>query len=640
MSQVPITHDEQDELLQRYEKERDKRLNKAGLSQYIDVRSKEIQDLARDPWVDYTDPRIQNPPLKDGRSIKFLISGAGHNGILFGCRLVEAGFSGSDVVCVDIAGGFGGTWYWNRYPGLMCDIESYCYLPLLEETGYIPKHKYSFGAEIRGQNERSAKHFGIQGQFCTKIESQIWDHDKNVWVVTMTRTLDENKKPETITVFADFIIVAGGVLNIPKIPKLPGWQELRNNKHVFHSARWDYDYTGGNQEQPDLVKLKDKTVAIIGTGATAVQIVPELARWAKHVYVIQRTPSYCGYRGNRLTDIEHFKALSKEKGWQNSRRLNFNAWITDNPEGYGPNLVNDGWTHTPASAAFLGSSKRVVGPQDIGEHIKYFQTLDRRRTDLLRKRVDDVVKDKDTAEMLKPWYGSWCKRPTFHDDYLGAFNQPNVTLIDTDGKGLEAFSENGFVFGDQEYEIDALILATGFVVRADLDPSGRLSAVIKGGNGETMSHKFQTAENPPVFGIAMTNFPNAFGPFGRGTPGSWNYTSVYDVEAKHTAQILKKAHMLAKDGQRVLIQVNPASEEMWGNETAKYATWYSTLQTCTPGYFTLEGEIRTTEEESAKQMLRKARLANWGAGPVDFQEKLEAFAAKPGTEGFNVTVLA
>ncbi|CAA9964209.1 cyclohexanone 1-2-monooxygenase [Pyrenophora teres f. maculata] len=589
MSQVPITHDEQDELLQRYEKERDKRLNKAGLSQYIDVRSKEIQDLARDPWVDYTDPRIQKPPLKDGRSIKFLISGAGHNGILFGCRLVEAGFSGSDVVCVDIAGGFGGTWYWNRYSGLMCDIESYCYLPLLEETGYIPKHKYSFGAEIRGQNERAAKHFGIQGQFCTKIESQIWDHDKKVWVVTMTRTLGENKKPETITVFADFIIVAGGVLNIPKVPNLPGWQELRNNKHVFHSARWDYDYTGGNQEQPDLVKLKDKTVAIIGTGATEVQIVPELARWAKHVYVIQRTPSYCGYRGNRLTDMEHFKALSKEKGWQNSRRLNFNAWITDNPEGYGPNLVNDGQGY---------------------------------------------------CREVEAMYGSWCKRPTFHDDYLGAFNQPNVTLIDTDGKGLEAFSENGFVFGDQEYEIDALILATGFVVRADLDPSGRLSAIIKGGNGETMSHKFQTAENPPVFGIAMTNFPNAFGHFGRGTPGSWNYTSVYDVEAKHTAQILRKAHMLAKDGQRVLIQVNPASEEMWGNETAKYATWYSTLQTCTPGYFTLEGEIRTTEEESVEQMLRKARLANWGAGPVDFQEKLEAFAAKPGIEGFNVTVLA
>ncbi|EDU47043.1 Pyr-redox-3 multi-domain protein [Pyrenophora tritici-repentis] len=640
MTQVPITHDEMDELIQRYEKEREKRLNKAGLSQYIDVRSEEIQDLAKDPWVDYNDPRIRNPPLKDGSSIKFLISGAGHNGILLGCRLVEAGFSGSDVVCVDIAGGFGGTWYWNRYPGLMCDVESYCYLPLLEETGYIPKHKYSFGAEIRGQNERAAKHFGIQGQFCTKIESQIWDHDEKVWVVTMTRTFGENTKPETITVFADFVMLAGGILNIPKIPKLPGWQEFRNNKRVFHSARWDYDYTGGNQEQPDLVKLKDKTVAIIGTGATALQIVPELAKWAKHLYVIQRTPSYCGYRGNRLTDIEHFKSLSKEKGWQNSRRLNFNSWITNNPGKYGPNLVNDGWTHTPAGAAVLGSNKSVVGPQAIGEHIKYFQTLDRPRTDLLRKRVDDVVKDKDTAEKLKPWYGSWCKRPAFHDDYLEAFNQSNVTLIDTDGKGLEAFSENGFVFGGQEYEIDALILATGFTVSIDLDASERLSAVIKGDNGETMSRKFQTARNPPIFGVAMTNFPNLFGYLGPGSAGSWNFTSVYDAQAKYIAQVLKKAHMLSKDGQKVFIEVDPVSEETWGNEIAKHATWFSILQTCTPGYFTSEGEIRATEEEGMEKMLRKARFAVWGPGIVDYQERLEASAAKPGIEHFDVSVLA
>jgi cation diffusion facilitator CzcD-associated flavoprotein CzcO len=222
----------------------------------------------------------------------------------------------------------------------MCDVEGYIYLPLLEETGYVPKHKYSYGAEIRGQNERAAKHFGIQGQFCTKIESQTWDDDRKVWVVTMTRTLGENAEPERITVFAEFVIIAGGVLNVPKIPKLPGWQAFRKNVHVFHSARWDYDYTGGNQERPDLHNLKDKTVAIIGTGATSVQIVPELAKWAKRVYVIQRTPSYCGYRGNRLTDNEHFKALSKEQGWQSKRRLNFNAWVTGNPDGYGPNLVS------------------------------------------------------------------------------------------------------------------------------------------------------------------------------------------------------------------------------------------------------------------------------------------------------------
>lgn len=457
----------------------------------------------------------------------------------------------------------------------------------------------------------------------------------------MTRTLGENTKPETITVFAEFVFIAGGVLNIPKIPKLPGWEEFRNNKSVFHSSRWDYDYTGGNQETPDLINLKDKTVAIIGTGATAVQIVPELAKWAKQVYVVQRTPSYCGYRGNRLTDPEHFKDLSKEKGWQNTRRLNFNAWISYSTEGYATNLVDDGWTHTPAGSGVLGSSSKRVEQQDAEQHVKDLHKLDRTRTDLLRKRIDDVVKDKDTAEKLKPWYGSWCKRPTFHDDYLEAFNQSNVKLLDTDGKGVDAFSENGLIIGGQEYAIDALILATGFVGAGNINPSEKLNAVIKGRNGETIAHKFETTKNPPAFGLAMTDFPNCFAHFNRGSPGAWNFTSVYDIIAKHTAQIIRQAHELAKDGQRVIVEADPESEEMWGNESAKYAAWYSALKACTPSYFTAEGQnLTSTEAPSMEKMIRMARLSGWGAGPVDYQKRLEAYAAKSNAQGFNVTVLA
>ena len=316
---------------------------------------------------------------------------------------------------------------------------------------------------------------------------------------------------------------------------------------------------------------------------------PELAKWAKHVYVIQRTPSYNGYRGNRLADGKHFKNLSQEEGWQDSRRLNFEAWATGNPDKYGPNLVDDGWTHTPGGSGLLGSNKRIVRPQDIEEHIKSLHELDRPRTDLLRKRIDNVVKDKNTAEKLKPWYGSWCKRPTFHDDYLEAFNQPNVTLIDTEGKGLEAFSHNGFVFGGQEYEIDALVLATGFVLGRKTDPSQKLGAVIKGANGDTMSHKFETTENPPVFGLSITNFPNCFGSFLSAAPASWNLTSVYDMQAKYVAKVVAKAHMLAKDGQRVIIETDPEGEKIWGQEAARYANWYSTISMCTPSYFTDEG---------------------------------------------------
>lgn len=632
--------DEQ-ELLQRYQKEREKRIADAAITESFDTRSKEIQDLAKDLWVDWNDPRIQNPPLKDGDSVKFLVNGAGHNGLLYACRLVEAGFSAKDIVCVDTAGGFGGTWYWNRYPGLMCDIESYIYLPLVEETGYTPKHKYSFGAEIRGQNERAAKHFGIQGQFCTKIESQIWNDDKNVWVVQLTRTVDGNGKTESLTVFADFVIVSGGVLNVPKIPKLPGWEEFRKNKRVFHSARWDYTYTGGTQEQPDLVNLKDKTVAIVGTGATAVQIIPELAKWAKHLYVVQRTPSYCGYRGNRLTDEEQFKDLSKEKGWQSARRLNFNAWVTNNPEGYGPNLVNDGWTHTPAAEAFLGTTRKTVRPHEAEEYMREVHRIDRPRTDALRKRVDDVVKDKDTAEKLKAWYGSWCKRPTFHDDYLEAFNKPNVTLIDTDGKGLQAFSKNGLLFGGQEYEIDALVLATGFSQFNNGDVSQKLGTVMRGRNGQTMTQRTETATNAPLLGMAISGFPNVFSFFSRGGGASWNLTSIYDTMAKYLASILKQAHMELEDGKKIIVEATPESEDKWGDEIAERAAVYSGMSACTPSYFTGGAQgIKAREKQSNEDLAKSARMAAWGSGPVDYQEILERLATKPESGGFKISVVS
>ncbi|EMD97944.1 hypothetical protein COCHEDRAFT_1221195 [Bipolaris maydis C5] len=628
------------ELIQKYQKEREKRIATDVIDDYVDLRSKEAQDLAKDPWVDWNAPAIQDPPLKDGSRVKFLISGAGHAGLLYACRLVEAGFNAKEIVCVDIAGGFGGTWYWNRYPGIMCDIEGYIYLPLLEETGYVPKHKYSMGAEIRGQNERAAKKFGIRGQFCTKVESQIWDENKRIWVIQMTRTLDTNGKTESLTCFADFVIIAGGVLNIPKIPRLPGWEEFRNSKRVFHSARWDYDYTGGTQEQPDLVNLQDKTVAIVGTGATAIQIMPELAKWAKHVYVVQRTPSYCGYRGNCLTNEEHFKNLSKEKGWQRARQTNFNAWVTGNPEGYGPNLVNDGWTHTPAGQGLLGSSRKTVQPHEIEEHIQELHRIDRPRTESIRKRIDDLVKDKETAEKLKPWYGSWCKRPTFHDEYLQAFNQPNVTLLDTDGKGLKAFSKNGLVIGDKEYEIDALILATGFAHSTGLDISKKLGAPIQGRNGETMSSRANTTDNPPLFGLAFPDFPNLFSPFAQGGSSSWNLTSMYDVSARFVASILKQAHTQAKDGRRIIIEADPEAQKKWGDDIAKRSSWFGALLTCTPTYFYggLEG-LKMSEKASKETLAKKARTAAWGGGPVEFKEMMEYRAANLGTEGFKIKLV-
>ncbi|KAJ0121625.1 cyclohexanone 1-2-monooxygenase [Diaporthe amygdali] len=571
------------ELFKKYAQERDKRNRPEGLAQYIDVRSKEIKDLAKDPWVDYASPSVKNPPLKHGSSIKFLICGGGHSGILYAYRLIEAGFSSKDIVIVDIAGGFGGTWYWNRYPGLMCDVEGFVYLPLLEETGYIPKHKYSYGEEIRGQSERIAAKWGLQGQFCTKIDCQTWDEHRHQWVVKMTRTLGKGVKHEDLTVYADFVVGAGGVLSIPKIPKLTGWPEFRAKKHAFHTSRWDYAYTGGTQEKPDMIHLKSKRVALIGTGATAVQAVPELAKWAEHLYVVQRTPSYCGLR----------------------------------------------------VSGTIGSSSKIVSPNEIGEHIEELLRTDSVATEELRARISREVKDQETAEKLKPWYGTWCKRPTFHDDYLPTFNRENVTLIDTNGKGLERLTENGIVFDGVEYEVDCLVLATGFVVGGSNDPSQRVDAPIIGRNEISMTTKWEEPGSTTAFGVFLPGFPNFAATFYRGGGFSYNLSSVYDVFARLFAHVMATAHSQASFNQKLVIDVSEQALGRWAGEVAKRAAWFTPLSICTPGYYTSEGTMFSKEASAKadidKESFSKARQALWGSGPVDYQLTIEKYMAKEGS---------
>lgn len=631
------------ELFEKYAQERDKRIRPEGLAQYIDVRSKEIQDLARDTWVDYKSSAIKNPPLKDGSSTKFLICGGGHSGILYAYRLIEAGFSSKEIVIVDIAGGFGGTWYWNRYPGLMCDVEGFVYLPLLEETGYIPKHKYSYGEEIRGQSERIAAKWGLQGQFCTKVDSQTWDDKKHQWVVKMSRTLGEDLGVERLTVYADFVIGAGGVLSIPKIPKLTGWSAFRSKKHAFHTSRWDYAYTGGSQEKPDMVNLKGKRVAVIGTGATAVQAVPELAKWAEHLYVVQRTPSYCGERGQTQVTPELWATVADGPGWQNRRRLNFNSYVTNNPEPV--DLVNDGWTHVPGVSGTIGSASKRVSPDKIGDHIEELLRVDSVATEEFRARVSREVKDQETAEKLKPWYGTWCKRPTFHDDYLPTFNRDNVTLIDTNGKGLERLTENGIMFDGVEYEVDCLVLATGFVVGGSNDLSERLDAPIIGRNGMSLTSAWEKPGSTTAFGLFMPGLPNFAATFYRGGGFSYNLSSVYDVFARFFAHVMITTHRQKSHGQKLVLEVSEKTLERWAVEVAKRATWFAPLSVCTPGYYTSEGEMfskqSSTRADDSKENHAKARQAIWGSGPLDYQLTIENYSAKESSilEDFTIEVV-
>ncbi|KAI1084831.1 putative monooxygenase [Whalleya microplaca] len=616
----------------KYAEERNKRLRPDTVHQYSSVRSAEIADLGHDPWIDYQALANEKPFINDGDRIKFLIIGGGHSGLLYAHRLIEAGFQSSDICIVDTAGGYGGTWYWNRYPGLMCDVESYCYLPLLEETGHIPSYKYSPGFEIRQHSERIAKKNDLHALFGTKVDSQKWDEEKGEWTVKMTRNFEPVREAFSITVQAQFVLGAGGIFPSPKIPNLPGFDELRSHKHVFHTSRWDYEYTGGSQEDPALVNLKDKVVGIIGTGATAVQVVPAVAKWAKHLYVFQRTPSYCGARMQRKTDPETWKKVAYKEGWQLERRQNFNSFVSNDPAPV--DLVNDGWTEQRALAGAIGNPK-LITPDKVEEHLSDLFKLDVPRAEKVRARVDEVVKDVATAEKLKPWYHGWCKRPTFHDDYLEAFNLPNVTLVDTDGKGIDRYTKHGIVANGVEYVLDTLILGTGYTSNlATTSPTERMDTKTVGRDERELQAKWINSDDfGTLLGVATNQFPNLFFNAFSGAATSLNLTSVLDINAKLVANIISEASRKAQNPEKLIIEVSKDAEDKYTAEVKRRSLWFSVMAACTPGYFSEEGAAATKTPE---ELERIAKYSTWGGGPLDYETMVDAYKAAEDLKGFEI----
>src|SRR5215471_2248686 len=443
-------------LREKYAAERAKRLRTDANSQYQEITGQ----FAHYNEDHYVEPGFTRPALQE--ELDVVIIGGGFGGMLAAVRLQEVGITNLRII--EKAGDFGGTWYWNRYPGAQCDVEGYLYLPLLEELNYIPKERYSFAPEIFAHAQRIGKHYKLYERACfqTKVREARWDEEAGRWTVITDRG-DELK--------ARFVIMSSGPLNRPKLPAIPGIENFRG--HTFHTSRWDYDYTGGDTTG-GLHKLKDKRVGIIGTGATAIQCVSHLGEHAKQLYVFQRTPSSVDERNNRPTDPEWVKTL--KPGWQTERNYNFTALLTG--IAVEEDLVNDQWTSLFKHMGRLlaGKENSELSSEDIA---RIAEIADFQKMNEVRGRVSSTVRDQETAEGLKAWYGQWCKRPTFNDEYLPTFNRPTVRLVDTKGKGVDRVTEHGVVVEGVEYEVDCLIFATGFEVgtaytrRAEFELYGR-----------------------------------------------------------------------------------------------------------------------------------------------------------------------
>ncbi|KAL8387063.1 hypothetical protein RB595_010183 [Gaeumannomyces hyphopodioides] len=638
-----MTINEEAKVLERYEAERSKRSGVANFKQRASTRTESLADLSRDPWVDYDALARQPAALKDGDDTQVVILGAGHAGLIFAAEIIRAGFSPDRLVVMDEAGGVGGTWYWNRYPGLTCDVEGYTYLPLLEDTGFVPKHRYARGEEIRQNAVRIVQKFGIRTMLCTTLIAADWDEGLRRWVLRFRRDLGPSHADLNgeFTVHAQYFIPQPGPLHVPSAPALPGLDEFRSNRKMFHTARWNYAYTGGTQENPELVNLKDKVIGIIGTGATAVQVAPELARYAKHLYVFQRTPSYVGPRDQTKTMPELWAEVTAPgPGWQKARMTNLNRFLADDPTATeADNLLKDGWSHARGFAGLVGSPRAhdadLSTPEAVAANVEAMVRRGLPEDGRLRAHVSEVVQDPATAEKLKAWYAGWCKRPTFHQWYLQCFNQPNVTLVDTDGQGVEAYTAKGVVACGKEYELDALVLATGFeqVQGRSLESVG---APIRGRGGKTVLQAL--AEGGVYAGTAAAGFPNMFLASSAGGSASANMTSTYTMSARLAAHVLRTAEKTVADREpgadlaRLVIEVEDEVLQTWNDLLRPKKAWFAGFGACPPTYFTLYKDLKNDPAD------RRSGSGLWPFGPVDFEKKLDNYISEGSLKGFNTSI--
>ncbi|ARU06092.1 monooxygenase [Comamonas serinivorans] len=593
---TPTRPIDKEALRQKYLLERDKRLRADGNDQYLELKGEHAHYL-EDPYT----PVQPRAPKTD--HVTFAFIGAGFAGLATAARLKEAGVQG--VRLIEKGGDVGGTWYWNRYPGAQCDTASMIYMPLLEETGHMPTEKYAHAPEILAHCQRIARHYDLYDDalFHTQVESLTWDEAGSRWQI-------RTQRGDAFT--AQFIGLGTGPLHIPKLPGIPGIDTFQG--HSFHTSRWDYAYTGGDPLGAPMDKLRDKRVAIIGTGATSVQCIPHLARSCQQLFVCQRTPSSVDVRANAPIDPEWFARIATP-GWQQRWLENF----TENQAGGSPtvDLVQDGWTDLNRRIrAQIG--RLPPGERTVATMLAAYEDADFQKMEEIRARVDELVDDADTAAKLKAWYRQLCKRPCFHDAYLQSFNEPGVTLLDTDGQGVERITPRGVVVAGVEYPVDCIIYASGFEVGTAFQR--RAGFDLTGEGGRTLSEHWANGMRT-LHGMHVHGFPNAF--FVQPTQGA-NLISNVPHNLTDGARSIAAVVSHALAGGHARVEVTPEAEEAWVELLRTAPGRMTSSPDCTPGYYNNEG----------RDPGPAARLnVGYPAGPAAYFKYIAAWRASGRYEG-------
>jgi cation diffusion facilitator CzcD-associated flavoprotein CzcO len=525
-----------EEIKARFAAERDLRLayRPPGTTLYTSHLDGALAHYELDPYAEEPTPR---EPITDDVEVLFI--GGGFSALLTSARLRERGVE--SIRIVERGADVGGTWYWNRYPGIACDVVSYDYLPLLDEMRYVPSKHYAEGPEIFAHCQAIAHRYGLYelAVFQTTVTSTVWDEAAWMWVVSTDRG-DRMR--------ARFVVCANGTLAKPRLAVIDGMEAFEGES--FHTSRWDYELTGR-----DLEHLHDKVVGIIGTGASAVQIVPNVGTTAKELYVFQRTPSSIDVRDDWPTDPDW--AAGRPSDWQAKRRAKIIA--NERAAAERNQVLRNGITRE--------------------EKIRRQENANIEAMMRIHRRIEETVEDPETAEALKPWYMIMCKRPCFHNDYLPTFNRPNVHLVDTKGEGITKIGPKGPEFHGRTYEVDVLIYATGFEVQQ----TGIYNRIV-GEHGLELNDKYADGVRT-LLGIHSHGYPNLFIMGGYQASFQFNLTDVLQVQGDHIAACID--HVRAHGYET--IDCTPEAEEMWVQEVIANRGKTNRNAECTPGYYNFEG---------------------------------------------------
>src|SRR5215813_3582468 len=436
---------------------------------------------------------LQSAPAKSESAYDVVVVGAGFAGMYMLHRLRGQGFS---VRVFEQGDGVGGTWYWNRYPGARCDVESMQYSysfsdELQQEWDW--SERYAPQPEILRYANHVADRFNLRPdiQFSTRVERAVFDEDDNLWSVTTS---------DGKTVTAKFVVLATGCLSNARKPDIKGLESFAGP--VYHTGNWPHhpvDFTG-------------QRVGIIGTGSSGIQSVPVIAAQAKHLTVFQRTAQFSIPARNKPLTAEERKTF--RDNYPEIRRFAReeakNGIYTELPDR---GALDDG---DNARRARYEARWQYGGLtfMSVYNNLALDKAANDTAGDFVRGKIRETVKDTATAKLLAPAsYPIGTKRICIDTDYFETFNRPNVTLVDIKAHPIEEVTPHAVRSGGRDYEIDALVLATGFDAM-----TGSVAKIdIRGRRGQTLNQKW--AEGPRTYlGLMSTGFPNLFIITGPGSP--------------------------------------------------------------------------------------------------------------------------